>query len=252
MSDSKKKNNKGGEGGSTFERLPFFITGKNMPFNYVEAFKELRTNLSFTTKAGVSKCIVITSSLSEEGKTNLSMNLASALAMDNKKVILVDCDLRKPALHHYLNIKHNVHGVSNILIGEDTAEKCILSSKSMGFSILTAGSTPPNPSELLALPSMSELVEQLKEKYDFVLLDSPPASLVTDAAVLSKYSDGVLMVVRSNFASREVIKAAKAKLDTVHANILGTVLTRFNMKDSARYGKYGRYGRYGKYSDYYE
>lgn len=238
----------------SFDRLPFFISNKNMPFSYVEAFKELRTNLSFTLKKGESKCVVITSSLSEESKSNVAMNLACALALDNKKVILVDADLRQPALHNYLSIKHNIHGLSDILAGNDVLDKCILSSKSMGYSILTAGSIPPNPSELIASESMQELINKLKEKYDYVLIDSAPVELVTDAVILSTYSDGVLFVVRSEYVNREVIKSAINKLKVVDANILGTILTRFDVSEGGRYGygKYGKYGygKYGKYGKY--
>ena len=188
------------------------ITQKNMPFAYIEAYKSLRTNLNFLAGSNDVHSLVVTSTAPEESKSNVSVNLALTLAESGKKVVLVDCDLRKPVLHKYLKAGHNLKGISNLLSRQAELSDALVSLESFGFDFLPAGTTPPNPSELLSQPRMQELVNTLRETYDFVLLDAPPISMVTDAAVIGHVVDGALFVVRSKYASTESVKDAVEKL----------------------------------------
>lgn len=227
------------------------ITSDKMPFAYVEAYKSLRTNLNFLAGSNDVHCIVVTSTAPEESKSNVSVNLALTLAESGKKVALVDCDLRKPVLHKYLKAGHNVKGVSNILSRQISLKEAMVMPKGFNFSFLPAGTTPPNPSELLSQPQMVEMIAALREEFDFVIFDAPPISMVTDAAIIGNLVDGALFVVRSNYAATDAIKAATQQLQSAGVKILGVVLTRYNIKKSLKHSNYG-YGYYSNYGYAYE
>lgn len=224
------------------------ITSKNMPFQYVEAYKALRTNLNFIASTNDARSFVITSAIPEESKSNVTINLAVSLATGDKKVVIVDCDLRKPVMHKYLKMGHNTRGLTSVLSGEIPLEKSIYRFDELNIHVLTAGAVPPNPSELLAQDKMKQVIETLKAHFDYVILDAPPVSVVTDAAVLGSYVDGAIMVVRSRFAPRETIQLAKRKLESVNVKIFGVVLTRFNTRKAGRNSGY----TYSYGYDYYK
>lgn len=221
------------------------ITQRGMPFAYVEAYKALRTNISFLTSSQDVHTFIVASSAPEEAKSNVSVNLAVVLAASGKKVILLDCDLRKPILHRYLRAGHNVKGVSNILANQCGTDDAILHLERFNMDFLSAGAPPPNPSELLTQPQMQQLVDELRSKYDYVILDAPPVSVVTDAAIIGRMTDGVLFVVRSDYSSAEVIKDAVKKLQNAGVKILGVVLTRYNVKKSLKSSAYAYGYSYG-------
>lgn len=232
----------------TSARRLWMVANKEMPFHYVEAYKSLRTNLKFIAKANNAKSFVFTSAVPEESKSNMAINLAITLAEDGNKVIIVDCDLRKPVIQKYLKISRNHKGLTNIIAGEVDLEKSILSFSDINIDVLIAGTVPPNPSELLASNRMEEIINKLKSEYDYVIIDAPPVSVVTDAAIVGAYVDGAILVVRSKFASTDVIKLAKKKLEDVNIKIFGVVLTRFNNKNSNKKGAYS----YSYEYDYYK
>ncbi len=224
------------------------IASKSMPFRYVEAYKDLRTNLDFISATGDANCFVVTSALPEESKSNVSNNLAVSLATGDKSVLVVDCDLRKPALRRYLKIGGVNKGLTNILTGEKTLEECTFVSRDLNIHVITAGTIPPNPSEMLE-KGMPALLEEMKRKFDYIILDAPPVSLVTDAAILGRIADGAILVVRSRYAPRDTITLAKQKLETVGVKIFGVVLTRYNEKKAHKKSGYSYSYQYSYYGE---
>lgn len=228
----KKKNN------DRSHRTLQLITDKKMPFGYVEAYKSLRTNLDFMSGSMDVRTLVVTSTVPEESKSNVSVNLAMTLAESGKMVALVDCDLRKPVLHRYLKAGHNVKGVSNILSNQCTLSEALEELKNYKMTFLPAGTPPPNPSEMLSQPQMKAMVDALRAEYDFVIFDAPPVSVVTDAAVIGRYVDGALFVVRSDYAPTDAVRSAIRKLQDAGVKVLGSVLTRYDMKNSLKSSNY--------------
>lgn len=213
------------------------ILSENAPFSYVEAFKTLRTNVEFVSSVNEAKCIMITSAIPEESKSTTAMNLAMSLAGNGRSVVLVECDLRKPILRKYMKldrvaIDSDKKGLSSILAGDASLGECVFRVKKYNFSVILAGDLPPNPSELLNHGRMKAMINVLKEKFDYVILDAPPITVVTDAAVVGRVADGALLVVRSKYASTKTVLMAKQRLEDVNIKILGTVITRFDVKKS--------------------
>ncbi len=229
-----KKNNAKHRSSANF----LIAAGGDIPFNYVEAFKSLRTNLNFISATEKINTLILTSAIPGEGKSNTAINLAITLAEDNKSVVVVDCDLRKPSLNRYLKLGHNFKGVTDILTGTANVEDALIQFEDLGIHVLTAGAVPPNPSEMLSAEPMQKLVADLKEAFDYVILDTPPVSVVTDAAILGRYADGAILCVRSNFAPKETVQLAKERLTAVGVRILGVVLTGFDAKNDAKSSAY--------------
>jgi len=220
----------------------------NAPFAYVEAYKTLRTNLSFSSINKQYKKIIITSAIPGEGKSTVAVNLAITLAESEAKVLLVGCDMRNPTLSRMLGVHSNYkEGLTSVLTNKTTEEECIFCNPKLKCDVLLAGTTPPNPAELLSSPQMKDLLDRLSAKYDYIICDTPPVSVVTDAAALSQFCDGVILVVRHKTTSRDRVWAAKRNLDAVQANIIGTVLSGYDMSNDTQAGKmyYDGYYRYG-------
>lgn len=213
-------------------------SGNDVPFNYVESFKSLRTNLNFIAATEKLNTFILTSAIPGEGKSNTAINLAITLAEDSKSVVVVDCDLRKPSLNRYLKLGRNFKGVTDILTGNATVEDALIQFEDLGIHVLTAGAVPPNPSEMLSAEPMQKLVEDLKGAFDYVILDTPPVSVVTDAAILGRYADGALLCVRSDYAPKETVQLAKERLTAVGVRILGVVLTGFDAKNDHKSSAY--------------
>lgn len=222
------------------------IVRNNPKSSISEAFRTMRTNIQFTNIDRDMKTIAITSSTTSEGKSTMVSNFAISLAQEDKKVLILDCDLRRPRVHKLFNIS-NDKGITSILMGASTLDDAVYNSTDIeGLSIITAGPIPPNPSELLSSNRMKEFLESVKDKYDMIILDTPPVGLVTDAAILSASIDGTLLVVEVGETETGQAEYAKELLDKVNANILGVVLNKIPLKD----GKYGGYG-YMQYYSYY-
>lgn len=214
------------------------VANKDTPFAYCEAFKSLRTNLGFLTNVSGVRSILITSALPNESKSTTAINLALTLASSGCRVALVECDLRKPVLRKYLKRELGPAGLAAYLADIASLEDCIVDLNDLGISVICAGVTPTNPSELLNSQRMLELIETLKRNYDYVLLDAPPVTVVTDAAVVGRMTDGALLIVRSRYGSSRIIRQAKSKLESVGIRVLGGVITRFDMKKSGWRGGY--------------
>lgn len=215
-----------------------FVLEKQPKSVEAESYRILRTNIMYSSFDKKIKRILVTSSEPGEGKSTTSGNLALAFAQDEKKVILIDCDLRKPSLHKKFRISNN-RGLSDVIIDRDKLNKCI-QKRTEYLDILTAGKIPPNPSEMLGSKAMSSLLDELSNVYDVIILDSPPVLAVTDAQILSTKVDGTVLVVRAEKTKKDTVLAAKGVLDKVNANILGTVLNGGDKNKDNYYYYYGQ------------
>ena len=231
--------------------------GPEISFAASEAYKLLRTKLQFAF-AGEKVCRVlgVSSGLAGEGKSLTTINLAYSLAQLNKKVLLVDCDMRRPSLATKLNIS-KYPGLSNYLSGlsefEELVQTCNLKGAEHAFSVVTAGRNPPNPIELLSSEQMNKLLVKLRTQYDYVILDLPPVGEVSDALAIAKQTDGMLLVVRQNYCNRLAVSAMVRQFEFVEAKVLG-VIYNAAAEHNGTYGKkyYKKYGRYGyKYASSY-
>lgn len=213
-----------------------------------EAYKTLRTNVSFALGADdKSKVIVVTSSLQSEGKSITAVNLAISYAMTDRKVLVIDCDLRRPKIARLMQLNAKV-GLSNLLMDPKLKKEAIVPSGIDNLDVLLSGSIPPNPSELLGSPRMQELLQELRENYDYIFMDSPPINMVTDAVVLAPESDGVLFLVRANKSERGAVAHAVKQLEYSKTKILGFVLNGVDMEKTHYGDKKYRYRRYFRYT----
>lgn len=246
----RSKPNKQREAMQIREERKSLLTPKS-DFFIREAYKTLRTNVSFSlTGEEQSKIIVVTSSQQSEGKSITATNLAISYAQTDRKVVLIDCDLRRPKLARLLQLNNPI-GLSNILMTPDLRDSAIINTGLPNLDVILSGDIPPNPSELLSSPRMQRLLSNLRKHYDYIILDTPPINMVIDAVVLAPNSDGVLFVVRAGLAERGAIIHAVEQLEYAKAKILGFVLNGMELaKTNYGYSKnrYRRYGRYGRYS----
>lgn len=203
-----------------------------------EAFRSLRTNLQFVDVANPPKSIVVTSSLPGEGKSTTAANLALSLAETGLKVVVIEGDLRRPRLLDYLGFEGSV-GLTDVLVGRVEVDDVLQPFGRTGLRLLGAGPIPPNPSELLGSANMEELVQDLAERFDYVIIDAPPLLPVTDAAVLSTMVDGAIVVVGAGLTERDHVSRALESLDAVNGKVLGLILNRVKAKEGGSgYGTY--------------
>ena len=237
------------KGGKSHRKL--LMVGPDAPFQFVEAYKSLRTNLEFLSASSGCKVILITSSVPEEGKSNVAINLATTMAAGGKKVVLVDGDLRKGSLSRYLHLNRNRPGISNVVANQCTLADALVRFKNVQFTLLPVGPLPPNPSEMLATPAVEALFKGLREYYDYVIVDTPPVSVVTDAAVMCRFADGAILVVRPGVTPTQGAQLSKKNLEAVHAHILGVVLNGYDAKRAGhKDGYYYSYSYdYNKHDD---
>jgi tyrosine-protein kinase Etk/Wzc len=221
-----------------------------------EALRAIRTNLQFINNEPGPKLVAVTSTISGEGKTFFAMNLAGILAFSDKKVIVIDFDMRKPKIHLGFNVE-NIKGVSTILSNIDSIDSCIQPSKVKNLDFITAGPVPPNPSELILTPRMDEMVAYLKEKYDYIIIDNPPVGIVTDGMKSIMMSDYPIYIFKANYSKRLFIQNVNRLISESHINKFSIVLNAVD-KEYSSYGydkgySYGYYyGGYGSGYGYYE
>ena len=196
----------------------------NHDFYLQEAYKSLRTNVIFSmTGEQESNVLQVTSSMPSEGKSTTAANLAISFAQNGKKTLLIDCDMRKPKLSRLLGLKSK-KGLSNVLVKPDEWNQAILATQQEGLSAMTAGDIPPNPSELLGSKRMQDLIMILRKEFEYIILDTPPVNIVTDAVVLSPVADGTLLVVRAGQSERGAVHRAVEQLSRTDTKLLGFVL----------------------------
>lgn len=205
-----------------------------------EAFRELRTNLRFLAVDDPPRVFTITSSVPGEGKTTTAINIAMALAEADHEVVLVDGDMRRPKLDEYLNLVGSV-GFSTVLTGRATLSDVLQKTGVPGLTVLTAGSIPPNPSELMGTKKAHKVLSDLRAGFDYVIVDSSPLLAVTDAAILAAASDGVLVVARFGETKRDQLAHGIGNLKNVGARILGSIFTMMPPRAKSAYS-YSYYG----------
>jgi len=206
-----------------------------------EAYRTLRTNVQFTSVDTTTKKIMITSSGPREGKSTTAANLAVSIAQSGKSVLIIDADLRNPTQHKLFELS-NLEGLSSFLVQDQDSQVFIKETAIPGVSVLTGGPIPPNPAELVGSKRMKKLIEDVSERFDVVLLDTPPIIAVTDAAILAQEVDGVILVLASGEVNKDYAQRAKEQLDKVGAKILGAVLNKADMKTSDYYYYYYYHG----------
>lgn len=224
-----------------------------------EVFRSLRTNLQFIMSKD-QKVILFTSSLSGEGKTFTAANLAVSFALLDKKVVLVGLDIRKPRLAELFEIKDHHHGITNLLsmanpTAEDVEKQILNSNVNDNLDILMAGPIPPNPTELIARPTLEMVINSLKEKYDYVLIDSAPVGLVTDTLQIGRVADATIIMCRADYTPKDSFNyindlARDNKLPHMTIAINGIDMSKKKYGYYYGYGRYGRYARYGRYSNH--
>lgn len=221
----------------------------NSPFAIREAYNAIRTKLMFTGKGDKCPVFAVTSAMIHDGKTTNAVNLAISIASTMKKVLLIDGDMRKPTVHRYFSLE-NKNGLSEILAGL-TNEVMIRKTDVENLHVLPSGQIPPNPAELLGSVQMDNLLEYVKEYFDYVIIDTPPVNVVTDAAILAEKITGYVFVVQSGKNHFYEISYALETLQQMNGNVVGFMLNDTTGKVSGQYGRYGNYrsNRYGK--DYY-
>lgn len=220
-----------------------FIVGKQPDSIPSEAFKSLRTRIQFSTvKRESLKTILITSSAPQEGKTTISANLAGSFAQSRKKTLLLDCDLRKPAIHKIFN-SPRTPGMIDYLTGNAELSEIILDGGLENLEYIPSGTIPPNPAEMLDSVEMKEFLSNMRDKYDLVIIDSPPIIAVADSEILSNLVDGTVLVVSADTTEIELMKRAVDLIKREDTHFLGSVLNNFSFKSG--------YGSYYKYYYYY-
>lgn len=208
------------------------ITVTNPRSPIAEAYRTLRTNLDFSNLDKSLRALVVTSAGPDEGKSTTLANLAVTMAQGGKRVILVDCDLRRPTLHRLFSLKNNA-GLTDMVRDDAALANPPLQDVSVpNLQVLTTGPLPPNPAEVLGSKRMEEILAALLARADLILLDAPPVIAVTDAAVLASKVDGVLLVVSAGKTKRDDAHKAQAQLEKVNARVVGAVLN--NVKPEAR------------------
>ncbi len=240
------------------------VLSNETSFQVKEAYKALRTNIIFSLPQEGCKKISVTSSIASEGKSTNCLNLAITFAETGARVLVVDCDLRRPNISRLLG-KQSSPGLSNALVGLNSLEEIINKTDYTNLDVIFSGNIPPNPAELLGSDKMGKLITELERKYDYIFFDTAPVNIVTDSTILAKWMTGVIMVVLYNSTDKDTIEEALKQLEFAEAKVLGFILNgvvygsngayKYNYKrykyKKNRYSKgYGK-GRYYYYSRKY-
>ena len=216
-----------------------------LDFRSKEAYKTLRTNIEFS--GSEVQVVCVTSCTPNEGKSSTSFELAKTFAVNGKKTLLVDADLRKSVMRQRHKKGRVRLGLVNYLVGQSSLEDAICETDVKNLHLIFSGPVPPNPSELLGNKRFMAMIEAAREQYDIVIIDTPPLGSVIDTAVVSKCCDGAVMVIESGAISYRFARRVKEQLDVAGCRILGVILNKVQMSNKGYYGKY--YGNYGSYGE---
>lgn len=214
------------------------LTSPRSPIS--ESYRALRTNIEFSSIDEQLQVLMVSSAGPGEGKSTTITNLAVTFAQSEKKVVLIDADLRKPTAHHTFSIS-NRWGLSSVVSQQCSLEEVIQMTDVANLDVITSGAIPPNPAEMMGSKRMTAIIEQLRRMYDIILIDTPPLLAVTDAQIVATKSDGVILVVDQGRVKREIASKAVKNLESVNARILGVVLNNVKRKanEEAYYYYYG-------------
>lgn len=215
---------------------------------FAESIKTIRTGILLSGIDHPKKTLVVTSSVPGEGKSTVAINLALAHAQ-TKRVLLIDADMRRPSVAKVLGLDNTHPGLSMLVLGMQTIDKCVYKIEGSTLEVLTAGSIPPNPLELLLSEKFKELLAKLSETYDTIIIDSPPVKLVSDAVILSSMATGVVFVLRADATPFQLARIAIRSLQRGGASMFGVVLNQANFKNEEYYGGYGKYNYHAYYGE---
>ncbi len=219
----------------------FYLLKDNAPI--MEAFRVLRTNLEFSGTAKKMQTVLLTSTVAKEGKSTVTCNLSKAFAYAGKKTLLIDFDLRRPVLHLFFGLE-NTNGMTDYLLGTTTLEEATKETGIENLYLLNSGTIPPNPAELLSSPNLAAIVEAMREKFDMIIIDTPPAAVVADATIASRFADAVLVVTAAETTRTNDLDFVLENLRAAGADIRGII---FNKVKTRKRG----YKHYGYYTSEY-
>ena len=219
------------------DKLPKSITA--------ESYRSLRTNIQYSSIDKQVKTLVVTSSNAGEGKSTVSGNLAYTFFQSGKRVLIIDCDLRKPSLHRKFNVSNEV-GLTDVLVGTSELNK-VMKKIDDNLYLLTTGTLPPNPAEIIGSNTMENFLEQCKINFDYIILDTPPILPVTDSKLLAIKADATVVVVRSEISKSKHVSQAFKELEKVNANIIGTILNDVEMYSEKLYYDYSNKSKKSKF-----
>ena len=224
-----------------------FLLRDDSPMEMIENYAKLRMNLLYTLVGKEKRIVIVTSSISGEGKSTITANLAISCAMSGKQVLLVDADMRRACQREYFEYDNDKPGLSDVLIETSTWWDAVLSTEWKNLSILPAGHLPPNPAELLSLPTVPTLLNELQQQFDLILIDTPPINIVADPLTFPSEVAGCVLVVRQNYTDHRELRKALLSLEMTGMNMLGFVFYGEKLKQSRYYGRkyYKKY--YGDY-----
>lgn len=217
-------------------------------YNYNEAIKTLRTNIQFCGSS--IRTMMFTSSLPDEGKSEVAFETAVSLTQIGKKVLLVDADIRKSVLVTRYQLEEEVYGLSQYLSGQKRLDQVLYDSNIDNLSVIFAGPYSPNPAELLEEELFEQMLRCAREEFDYIIIDTPPMANLIDGAIVARHCDGAVIVIESGAISYRLEQKVKNQLEKSGCRILGAVLNKVDIHADAYYGKYGKYSRYGKYGKY--
>lgn len=217
-------------------------------YNYNEAIKTLRTNIQFCGSS--IRTIMFTSSLPDEGKSEVAFETAVSLTQIGKKVLLVDADIRKSVLVSRYQLEEEVYGLSQYLSGQKKLDQVLFDANIDNLSVIFAGPYSPNPAELLEEELFEQMIRYAREEFDYIIIDTPPMANLIDGAIVARHCDGAVIVIESGAISYRLEQKTKNQLEKSGCRILGAVLNKVDIHADAYYGKYGKYSRYGKYGKY--